>query len=280
MSQSFQHNAQMPAPRRKESRQRSRAQSTQGAGYFGFRPEHPRSGEDERRNEEDGVSPLASPIRPSTALGKIASYIGFARPDHDVEAGIDARRPSRSRSRSSRESVSENISRSPTSSADSWGCGDEDDGYSEHDREEGYSSSLADNTSLPPQSRPQSPHLPLIPNPSDGIFGEPASRGFDQAELKDFDSLAVPSRQTVVLPDEDLSIRFIGYRSDPFRNALWWAGCILTFGALGLFGRWVPSVWVRFCGQETTFEDERDGAWIVVEVSTPCQRVHSANGLI
>ncbi len=268
MSHSFQSSGYIPQPKRKESRRRSRAQSSQAGGYFGYRPEHPVSGDDERA-DDDAVSPLASPLRPATALGKIASYIGFARPEADEEQG---HKRSRSRSRSERGSASshesDRRSATPTTSGESWGYGDEDDGYSEHEREEGYSSSLADDTSLPPQSRPQSPHLPLIPNNSDGIFGDPA-RGHDVIEAKDFVSLAVPSRQTILLPDEDLSIRFTGYRTDPFWNTLWWVGCILTFGVLALFGRWVPSVWVRFCGKEIAFEDGREGSWLVVEVGSP-----------
>ena len=256
-------------PKRKESRRRSRAQSSQAGGYFGYRPDHPTSGGDEREDDPGGSSPVASPNLPATALGKLASYIGFSRPEQDVETGL-ARRTSGSRSRSARGSTSshesDRRSPSPTTSEESWGYGDEDDDPG-RELEEGYSSSLADDTSLPPQSRPQSPHLPLIPNNSDGIFGDPTGRGSDLIERKDFVSLAVPSRQTITLPDEDLSIRFTGYRTDTLRNTLWWAGCIGTGGALGLFGRWVPSVWVRFCGKEIAFEDAREGSWLMVEVS-------------
>jgi cation-transporting ATPase 13A3/4/5 len=86
-------------------------------------------------------------------------------------------------------------------------------------------------------------------------------------EPKDFASTTVPSRQTILLPDEDLSIRFTCYRTDPFRNLLWWLGCIFTFGILGLVGRWVPRTWVRFCGKETAFDEAKEGSWLVVEVS-------------
>lgn len=79
--------------------------------------------------------------------------------------------------------------------------------------------------------------------------------------------MEVPSRQTVLLPDEDLSIRFTGYRTDRFRQTLWYTGCVLTLGGLGLLGRWVPSIWVRFCGKEVAFEDAQGGSWLMVEVS-------------
>ena len=271
----------LPAPRKRQSlhsggqalapeRRDSRRQSTQGEGYFGYRPDHPTSGGDDRRDDEVFTSPLISPNQPSTAFDKIKSFIGFSRPEYDEETGLGRKRRPRSGSRSGRASTSshdsERRSASPSSSENSWGYGNQDDGYSDLNREEGYSSSMADDTSLPPQSRPQSPHLPLIPNASDDIFGDPASRGQDLAEPKEFTNVALPSRQNVLLPDEDLSIRFIGYRTDPVRNALWWAGCIVTFGALGLFGHWVPSIWVKFCGKETAFEDAREGSWLVVEV--------------
>ncbi|EIW73562.1 hypothetical protein TREMEDRAFT_67419 [Tremella mesenterica DSM 1558] len=91
-------------------------------------------------------------------------------------------------------------------------------------------------------------------------------------EAKDFASVAVPSRQTVLLPDEDLSIRFTGYRTDPLRSAIWWAGCFFTFGGLGLLGRWIPSIWVGFCGKETAFDEAREGSWLMVE--TPYGDLH------
>ena len=72
-----------------------------------------------------------------------------------------------------------------------------------------------------------------------------------------------------MLPDEDLSIRFTGYRTDPIRNFLWWTGCILSLGILGLIGRWVPKVWVKFCGKEVAFDQAKEGSWLVVEVSKP-----------
>lgn len=212
--------------------------------------------------EDDAMSPPQSP----SVLQRVASF--FGRPHaQDEEAGFVNRRASVDtegsnvsiRSRRSR-------SESPVSSLDSWGYGGEDD--DEHG--EGYTSSLADDTSLPPQSRPQSPHLPLVPVPGDDIFGG-STMHFDE-EPKEFAETTVPSRQTVLLPDEDLSIRFTCYRTDPFRNVLWWIGCFLTLGGLGLLGRWIPRMWVRFCGRETSFEDAKEGSWLVVE--TPYGDLH------
>lgn len=262
----------VPAPRRRDSRRRSRVASNardQGQGYFGYRPDHGPSAS-ENGSPENLISPIAtSPQRASTTLAKIASYIGFNRHDDDEDAlpTHNGTPYDRRRSRGSYDSLRGSIPGSPSiSSEENWGYEDDDDDYSERaSGEEGYSSSLADDTSLPPQSRPQSPHLPLIPNGTDAVFGGDPSRGDD--EVKDFASISIPSKQTILLPDEDLSIRFTCYRTDPLRNALWWAGCIVTAGGLGLVGRWIPSTWVKFCGKETSFEDAREGSWLVVEVS-------------
>ena len=178
----------------------------------------------------------------------------------------------RSSSRSRRGSFdSQRSYRSASEDSSGWGLSDEDDDYSDRpEGEEGYTSSLADDTSLPPQSRPGSPNLPLVPLPGDGIFGDPA-RGIEE-EPKDFSSVAVPSRQTILLPDEDLSIRFTCYSTDAFRQFVWLVGCVLSLGILGLIGRWIPRTWVRFCGRETAFEEAKDGAWLVVE--TPYGDLH------
>lgn len=265
-----------PSPRlemRRESKRRGRGRAGSSAvrdDYFGSRA----------NGEASASSPLISPTSPvkhPTTLGRLASYMGFGHGDGDEEAGGRGR--ARSRSRSSRPSFTTSArsrSRSPSrASSEGWGYRESDvDTYSEvSDRasgEEGYTSSLADDTSLPPQSRPGSPTLPLVPVSGDGIFGDSGRGG--EFEPKDFPSIAVPSRQTILLPDEDLSIRFIGYRTDPLRNVLWWIGCFLSLGVLGLVGRWVPSVWVKFCGREVAFDEAKEGSWLVVEVSRSSSR--------
>ncbi|KAK1925519.1 putative cation transporting ATPase [Papiliotrema laurentii] len=269
--------------RRRESRRRSRAHSSaqQQQGYFAYRPDGYTSSR--AGSPEQLISPIAtSPQRPSTTLGKIASYIGFGHDEEEERHAHPRRRHrrrsgshsrSRSRTRSFASSRAESVSAS--TSEESWGYNDEDDedDYSDRpDGEEGYTSSLADDTSLPPNSRPGSPHLPLIPAGPDAVFGEHGRGvGLDE-EPKDFASISIPSRQTILLPDEDLSIRFTGYRTDPLRHAVWWAGCILSLGALGLVGRWIPSTWVKFCGKETSFDEAREGSWVVVE--TPYGDLH------
>ncbi|KAJ9112557.1 hypothetical protein QFC19_000574 [Naganishia cerealis] len=136
--------------------------------------------------------------------------------------------------------------------------------------EESYSSSLADDTSLPPNSRPSSPPIPLLP--SDGIFGDAHP---EQQNLLASEQYAGPDttyRQTIVLPDEDLKIRFTGHVTDTFRSVLWFFGCVFSFGILGLVGRWVPTVWIRWVGKPTDFDKSKEGAWAVVE--TPFGDLH------
>jgi cation-transporting ATPase 13A2 len=271
---------QLPSPRaesRRESKRIGRGRAGSAAvrdnrqgqrdDYFGARPNGDAT--------SPLISPSTSPIRPSTtALGRIASYMGFGHGDHeDEESGRRGRRISGSRSpRRSFGTSAPSRSRSPSrESSEGWGYRESDvDTYSDvSDRasgEEGYTSSLADNTSLPPQSRPGSPTLPLVPNGGDGIFGDSGRGG--EFEPKDFPEATIPSRQTILLPDEDLSIRFTGYKTDPIRNFIWWTGCILSLGILGLLGRWVPSVWVKFCGKEIAFDEAKEGSWLVVEVSS------------
>lgn len=258
----------MASPRRFEGKRKHRAPSAAHEGYFDRRG---------RDDEEEGGSP-SSPVK-GNALSKIVSYMGrFGRHDEDEgdeEEGPSRRRRSSSRTRRSFDSQ-DSRPRSDSGSSSGWGLSDEDEDFSDRpEGEEGYTSSLADDTSLPPQSRPGSPSMPLIPGTGDDIFGERGGRLSEDVEPKDFASTAVPSRQTVILPDEDLSIRFTCYRTDPFRRLIWWAGCIVTFGILGLIGRWVPRTWVRFCGKETAFDEAKEGSWLVVEVSfmiSPCER--------
>ena len=269
---------QLPSPRletRRESKRRGRGRAgssaangrhAQGNDYFGaVRP----NGEP----TSPLISPATSPNRPNTTLGRIASYMGFGHGENeDEETGRRGRRSSDSRSprRSFTSGQSRSRSRSASrESSEGWGYRESDvDTYSDvSDRasgEEGYTSSLADNTSLPPQSRPGSPTLPLVPNGGDGIFGDSGRGG--EFEPKDFEEATISSRQTILLPDEDLSIRFTGYKTDPIRNFFWWTGCILSLGILGLIGRWVPKVWVKFCGKEIAFDQAKEGSWLVVEV--------------
>ena len=268
MSASYHSVVSPPQPvSRRRSRRPSRAGShAPGGGYFSYNPDGTQVTSPQDREDE---SPTLSPRRPSNTFGRIASYIGLGRGEHDDEAEVRGRyRSPGEHSRQGSLMTSNSGLRSPSrSSSEGWGYRDDDTG--DMDEGESYTSSLADDTSLPPQSRPGSPHMPLIPNNSDAVFGE-SGRTFEDGEAKEFLSVEVPSRQTILLPDEDLSIRFTGYRTDQLRRVVWRVGCVLTLGGLGLLGRWIPSVWVKFCGKEVAFEDAKEGSWLMVEVSDPC----------
>ena len=220
-------------------------------------------------------------------LPRIASALGFHQhkdEDADEEAGGARRRSSRgshyARSRrtsgsSYRRSASSARSRTSIESEENWGySSNERDTYSEmsggdrDDDDQSFRSSLADDTSLPPQSRPSSP-IPLLP--SDGIFGDPSAPN-DQSSIQLFTDISSSSKQTISLPDEDLSIRFTGYVTAKLKSVIWATGCVVTLGGLGLVGRWVPAIWVGWCGKETDFERSGKDGWLVVE--TPYGDLH------
>ena len=252
--------------------------------------------ESQRQEQDDRAVSVSSP----SIIPRIASAFGFGggRDQADEESGrrrfrrdsrVRTRRESgTSRRRSSEydsDRASDEISDLDQSGSERWGyTSNEDDAdtYSQvSDRasgEAGYTSSLADDTSLPPQSRPSSPPIPLLP--ADGIFGDPVTQ--HEVPLQIFPESTTPSQQTILLPDEDLTIRFTSYQTDALRNTLWWVGCIITAGGLGLVGRWIPTVWIKWSGRETDFEEAEKGSWMVVEVSGPSLilRADSAHALM
>ncbi|KAI0633895.1 Ca-transporting ATPase [Trametes polyzona] len=125
----------------------------------------------------------------------------------------------------------------------------------------GPSGSEVDYGSLPPSP---SRALPLLAG--DPIFGSEA-----RIEMGELDLLAPPppgppSRQTLYIADEDAHIRMVGYEPVPWRQWLWWTCCVLTFGILGLLGRWFPRLWLRWVTRERAFEDMRHG-FVVVETA-------------
>lgn len=251
--------------------------------------------------EWDNESPLdVDEIAPPSPglLPRIASALGFHQHNNkdveDLEDSGSMRRRRRSSARSARSGRSRRTSgssyrrsadsarsrddedRSGSESEENWGySSNERDTYSEmsggdrDDDDQSFRSSLADDTSLPPQSRPSSP-IPLLP--SDGIFGDPQGASGDQSSIQLFTDVSSASKQTINLPDEDLSIRFTGYVTSTFKSLIWMVGCILTLGGLGLIGRWVPNIWVRWCGRETDFEKSGTEGWLVVE--TPYGDLH------
>lgn len=221
---------------------------------------------------QEEVPPPSSP----GLLPRIASVLGFNqqnRADDDAESGGVLRRLSRgsfaAHSRASMSSRRRMSDASYKSSEENWGYSSNEEDYGSEDGHGGdgsFHSSLADDTSLPPQSRPSSP-IPLMG--TDMFFGENG----EQLPVQQFEeNEALGSRQTINLPDEDLTIRFTGYITHTIKSVVWLMGCIASFGILGLIGRWVPNIWVKACGQERDFNKAGSKGWLVVE--TPYGDLH------
>lgn len=255
-----------------------------------YQTERSQAVDDEEWAESPGMDDMDEPdeaagLRSPGILPRIASAFGFGKLDDKPDEGLGrprsrsiASRGARSRRSShvssrSRGASSADVSEYMSDGTESWGyTSNEDDQdtsslISERGEggEEGYSSSLADDTSLPPNSRPSSPPMPLIP--SDGIFGDPHPELQNSQVSEPFAGPDTTYRQTIVLPDEDLKIRFTGYVTDTLKSIIWFIGCVLSFGILGLVGRWVPKTWIGWVGKTTDFSNRKDGAWAVVEVS-------------
>lgn len=157
---------------------------------------------------------------------------------------------------------------------------DERWGYSsgEGDSEDGSQHSLnvvGDNVSIttsmeydsePPNPGEGSQSLPLL---NFVMFGGEARIDMDTTfTLLDLPPPGPPSRQTLYIPDEDNTIRFVGYETILWRAWLWRACCLLTFGILALVGHWFPYLWLRWVAREKAFIGGRNG-FLVVEVSHP-----------
>lgn len=146
-----------------------------------------------------------------------------------------------------------------------WGysSGEEDD-----DDSAVGSGGAMDTSDLDYESYPTSPtgaSLPLLSG--DPVFGDETRIDMD-VSLDDMDPAppGPPSRQTIYIPDEDSSIRFVGYETILWRQFLWRFLCILTFGILGLLGHWFPHMWLKWVAVEKAFIDSKRG-FVVVEVN-------------
>lgn len=147
-----------------------------------------------------------------------------------------------------------------------WGysSGEEDDGSESHaSRVSSPVASEVDFASEPPSPTAPS-HLPLFS--SDPIFGDEVRIEID-APLESLDPPppGPPSRQTIYVADEDVSLRFVGYEVILWRQRLWWALSVLTFGMLALLGHWLPRLWLRWVVREKAFKDLKHG-FVVIEV--------------
>ncbi|KAJ7251534.1 Ca-transporting ATPase [Mycena haematopus] len=131
--------------------------------------------------------------------------------------------------------------------------------------------SMATDMSVPASmeydSEPPSPNtgqgLPLLA--SDQIFGGEARIDMDISfALLDAPPPGPPSRQTIYIPDEDNTIRFVGYETIWWRQLLWRICCVVTFGVISLLGHWFPQLWLRWVAREKAFQDAANG-FVVVE---------------
>ena len=74
-----------------------------------------------------------------------------------------------------------------------------------------------------------------------------------------------PSRQNIVLADEDMTLRLTGCQIVPWKQFAWTAGSLASFGVLALLGRWSPRLWLGWATQEKAFRLIEEG-FVVIEV--------------
>jgi cation-transporting ATPase 13A3/4/5 len=118
-------------------------------------------------------------------------------------------------------------------------------------------------------SYPPSPsagsHLPLFA--ADAIFGDEVRIDIDiPQEPLNPPPPGPPSRQTIYVPEEDNTFRFVGYEVIIWRQWLWRLCCAATLGVVGLLGHWFPRIWLRCVVEEKAFRDIKHGC-VVVESS-------------
>lgn len=228
---------------------------------------------DKRKKRHRSPSP---PIR-SSVFGGLAHLFGRAEP---AESPVVGRRPSTSQ-RSSISQHSRRSGRSDAVSENALGTDDEEEerwGYSsgEEDSEDNSQHSMEvilDNTSItsmeydsePPSAGETGQNLPLLN--LDPVFGGEARIEMDTGfTLLEPPPRGLPSRQTIYIPDEDSTVRFVGYEIITWRIWIWRSCCILTFGILGLLGHWFPHLWLRWAARERAFIESHNG-FLLVEVS-------------
>jgi len=153
-------------------------------------------------------------------------------------------------------------------------------GYSSAEEEESEVESTNDmpedvsiSASMAYDSEPSSPtepsqNLPLLT--MDSVLARETRIDMDFSfTLLDAPPPGPPSRQIIYIPDEDSTIRFIGYEAIRWRWFLWKLGCVLSAGLLALLGHWFPRLWLRWVAHEKAFISS-DNGFIVVEVGLAC----------
>ena len=115
--------------------------------------------------------------------------------------------------------------------------------------------------SYPPSPAP-SVSLPLLS--ADQLFSNETRIDIDLESL-DPPPPGAPSRQTIYLVDEDVTLRFVGYEVLRWHSWAWRLACVLSLGTLGLLGLWFPKLWLRWVAREKAFKELFSG-FIVIEV--------------
>ncbi|KAI8077803.1 P-type ATPase-like protein [Halteromyces radiatus] len=66
--------------------------------------------------------------------------------------------------------------------------------------------------------------------------------------------------QCLLLEEEDVQVMISGYRYHTLRYLMYQLGCIITLGIVWLIGRWIPTWWIKWVGQQVPLKDAR---WLV-----------------
>ncbi|KAG8864475.1 hypothetical protein FRB96_004978 [Tulasnella sp. 330] len=214
-----------------------------------------------RRQRQQASSPPPSPSQARGMFDSIANLFASTSKQPEMNRW-DSRHGSVSSRRNS-------LAKSDRAGSQYESDGEERWGYSSGEDADSLASPVQDTQSLRESefgSRPPSPSaLPLIAMHSDPFFGDTridmdlASRPHSPGPPP-----GPPSRQDVLLPDEDMTLRFTGFEIVVWRQWVWRICCFLTFGTLALFGHWSPRFWLRHVTREKAFKLLQDGM-IVVE---------------
>ncbi|KAI9509489.1 P-type ATPase [Russula earlei] len=117
--------------------------------------------------------------------------------------------------------------------------------------------------SYPPSPVPSASSLPLLS--ADQFFGNETRIEID-FEALDPPPQGPPSRQTIYLSNEDVTLRFIGYEVSRWHAWAWRLACVLSLGMLGLLGHWFPKLWLHWVAREKAFKELSNG-FIIIETT-------------
>ncbi|KAG9018165.1 hypothetical protein FRB90_012009 [Tulasnella sp. 427] len=209
----------------------------------------------------------ASPESPSQSKGV---FDGFASLFSSTKAPAPpSRRTSRRGSRISSRRSSVALS---DRDADQYSSGEERWGYSSAEEDDSLVGNEVDGVgsglgSEFEATRPSSPSatLPLLGMNGDPFFGDTRiDMDVTSRPSSPPPPPGPPSRQNIVLVDEDMNLRFTGFEIVRWKQVVWRIGTIVSLGSLALAGHWSPKLWLRWVARERAFRELTDGL-IVVE---------------